>query len=145
MASQPCRSGESCQRKVTGCLATSAMAQYASWSQLEPGKMMTPNFMANSSCAGWAPKLELKTLFHPNQPVVYVNDFASEHVELGIERQEARIHFRPELTQLRTQIADARILVVEANDEHHQRQTKRCEELSVAHALLYPASLLRRF
>src|SRR5271165_4753824 len=45
MASQFCKSCESCQRKVTGCLATFWMVQKASWSQFDPGKTMTPNFI----------------------------------------------------------------------------------------------------
>src|ERR1035438_9881625 len=63
MASQPCRSGESCHRKVTGCLATSEIAQYASWSQLEQGNMITPNFIAESS--PWQGKLEFSMGFEP--------------------------------------------------------------------------------
>src|SRR5438876_4163554 len=46
IASQFSRSWDSCFRNVTGCLATCWMVQNASWSQLEPGKMMTPNFIA---------------------------------------------------------------------------------------------------
>src|SRR5438552_18870651 len=46
IASQFSRSWDSCHRNVTGCLATCWMVQNASWSQLEPGKMMTPNFIA---------------------------------------------------------------------------------------------------
>src|SRR6266550_7586905 len=45
MASQSSKSWDSCHRNVTGCLATCWMVQNASWSQLEPGKMMTPNFI----------------------------------------------------------------------------------------------------
>ena len=41
----PARSSESCQRKVTGWWATSAITWNVSWSQLEPGKTRTPNFM----------------------------------------------------------------------------------------------------
>src|SRR5437868_7646636 len=48
MASQFCKSCDSCHRNVTGCLATCWIVQNASWSQLEPGKMITPNFMENT-------------------------------------------------------------------------------------------------
>src|SRR5438552_10059185 len=48
MASQFSRSCDSCQRNVTGCLATCWMVQNASWSQFDPGKMTTPNFMHSS-------------------------------------------------------------------------------------------------
>src|SRR5229473_1475328 len=48
MASQFSKSCDSCQRNVTGCLRTCSTVQKASWSQFDPGKMMTPNFMSFS-------------------------------------------------------------------------------------------------
>src|SRR3954471_7223888 len=44
--STPCKSCDSCHRETTCCLATWPATYKASWSQLDPGKVMTPNFIA---------------------------------------------------------------------------------------------------
>src|SRR5947208_15252163 len=75
MASQFSRSCDSCQRNVTGCLATCWMVQNASWSQFDPGNMTTPNFMHSSetrlhASLAWV-KLLLGSEEHPTSAPHY--------------------------------------------------------------------------
>src|SRR5260221_7893250 len=59
MASQLWRSSDWCQMNSTGFWRTWPMAWKASWSQLDPGKTTTPNFMGTSG--KWRGKIYFST------------------------------------------------------------------------------------
>src|SRR5882724_7300154 len=79
MASQFCRSAESCHRNVTGCLATCWIVQYASWSQFDPGKMMTPNFISRFL-------LEILLKFSTQEKAACIGDIAGGRASCNLER-----------------------------------------------------------
>src|SRR4051812_42618721 len=69
MTSQFSSSWELCQSKVAGCPKISLNAQCASWSQLLPGKVITPNFIALSP-EGDAPSVTNSAPTKTKEPVL---------------------------------------------------------------------------
>ncbi len=75
--------------------------------------------------------LELQPLFHANQAIVDLDYSAGEIVEPLVEARETQVH-------VRTQVADAPVLEIEADSKNYQRQTKRGKELGIAHKPVLP-------